>query len=219
MCGIFCSFDASKFKELARLNQIRGNHSYSITEMGLSDFGIEIDLQHKEFGNFDPSFVMDVEKGESVYFVGHVQAPTTAIRSLDSVHPAENEYGELLWHNGIIKATDISRLQKKHHSFNQWDTRLLLDELSSINMVDNLSEVDGSFACIYFDGHGLFVFTNELCQLFVDESCNISSLQFPGSTRLPAGQIFEIDFRSKKMVAVESWTFLTKNLPYYFGAT
>lgn len=219
MCGIFCSFSSEKFKELAKLNQVRGNHSYSITEIGLSEFGIDIDLQHKDFGEFNPSQVMDVENDECVFFVGHVQAPTTSIRSLDSVHPAENSYGELLWHNGIVKAVDIARLQRKHSSFEQWDTRLILDEVSSINMVDKLSEIDGSFACIYYDGNGLFVFTNELCQLFVDESCNISSLQFPGSTRLPSGQIFEVDLKSKKLVAVEEWTFTTKNLPYYFGAT
>jgi hypothetical protein len=202
MCGIFCSFYRDKLIELSKLNSYRGSHSFSFTRVGSEPI--------RRFGDFDISLA-----SEEGYKICHVQAPTTESRDVTSIHPAEFD-GRRLWHNGIVKDFDIKRLQKKHGVDDPWDTRLILRELIADNWLDNLSEINGSFACIFQEDDMFFVFRNEISPLFYDSDLNISSVRFEGAIPLPANQVFVLDFEEKALIDME-FKFKTKENPYYFG--
>lgn len=213
MCGIFCSKSKDKFIELSHLNSYRGNHSFSIC--GFSDegpFKIKHDFTRTQLGKFDFGVV---PPNASDYYVGHVQAPTTQSRSIDNVHPAV--YGDdMLWHNGIIKHSDVKRLQQKHNTSETWDTMLLLREIHD-NSCRGLSDVDGGFACILYkhSDNLLYTFTNSICSLFVDNDLNISSVKFDGSYILEPEVIHAIDLDSNSITSLDV-KFKTKNSPYFF---
>lgn len=185
MCGIFCSSNKETLAKLASLNQYRGSHSFSVYDRVTG-------VLTKRFGEFDPDVVVDGN-----YSICHVQAPTTAERGMDAVHPAIQEVtGSMLWHNGIIKDFDVKRLQAKHGMETGWDTRLLLQELGQPKgqWLDNLSEINGSFACVLMSPYtgSMFVFRNEISPLFYDEQMNFSSVKFEGSRSLPANKFFSV---------------------------
>lgn len=203
MCGIFCSFDKKRINDLRELNSYRGSHSYSVYLVG--------GVIYKAMGDMNMDMVP-----ESGYKICHVQAPTTEARSIDSVHPATKNGYMMLWHNGIIKNFDVERLQKKQGTSIQWDTALLLDELDSDEWLANLSEVNGSFACVFYDGGEVYVFRNEISPLFYDDELNISSVKFDGSRSLPPNKVFMLDLKQKCLVDMD-FEFTTKENPYYFG--
>lgn len=219
MCGIFCSFDKTRFKELALANSYRGNHSFSITAFMLknlahNDEDIQPVFTHKALGHFDHSIVDKLPDG--CFMVGHVQAPTTQSRGIDAIHPATLN-DAMLWHNGIIKSDEIKRLQLVLGVADDWDTSLLIHQLET-DCFEGLSDVDGGFACIYYADNQLYAFTNEICSLYVDDKTNISSAKAsPDMKLLNTGMFFNIDLLSRKIIRVPGTEFKTKNSPYYFG--
>jgi glutamine phosphoribosylpyrophosphate amidotransferase len=202
MCGIFCSFDSKKAKELLTLNSYRGSHSYSFTVVG--------DEPIRGLGEFDVSLL-----DKDGYKICHVQAPTTEARGYDSIHPAEFD-GMRLWHNGIVKDFDVKRLQQKYGVDTSWDTMLILYELSSANWEENLSEINGSFACILQENGMVYAFRNEISPLFYDNEMNISSVIFNDSRPLPPNRMFVLDLGRRKIEDI-GCSFKTKENPYYFG--
>lgn len=202
MCGIFCSFDRNKVIELASLNSYRGNHSFSVTHFGEYPF--------RALGKFDESVVR-----EDSYKICHIQAPTTSARGVSNIHPAELS-GRFLWHNGILKNFEVKRLQQKYGTDEEWDTLLLLHEILEYNWLELLSEINGSFACIFQEFDNLYVFRNEISPLFIDKELNISSVKFEGATPLCPGRVFEINLKERKLLDT-GFTFKTKENPYYFG--
>lgn len=205
MCGIFCSTSKEMLVKLASLNQYRGAHSYSVYNMGTTNLT-------KAFGEFNPDAIE--ENGE--YSVCHVQAPTTAARGLDSVHPAVNVTGHSkLWHNGIVKDHDVKRLQREFNMMDcDWDTQLLLKGLTSPNWTKFLSTVNGSFACILVEGEQIYAFRNAISPLYIDEHFNISSVMFEGSDPLPAETIWSLKVATKEIKPVV--TFQTYEQPFFF---
>lgn len=202
MCGIFCSFDSDKILELHKLNSYRGSHSYSFTRVG--------DNPIRGLGNFDVSLV-----NRDGYKICHVQAPTSWARDELNIHPAAL-MGCKLWHNGIVKDFDVKRLQEKHGVDDPWDTMLILRELMDDNWIENLSEINGSFACIFQKDDLIFVFRNEISPLFYDSELNISSVRFEGSSPLPPNRVFLLDLEGRALVDL-GFKFSTKENPYYFG--
>lgn len=200
MCGIFASFDRDKIIKLSKLNSYRGGHSFSFTRVGA--------VPIRDFGDFNVFLA-----NEDGYKICHVQAPTTKSRDESSIHPAEFK-GRRLWHNGIVKDFDIKRLQEKHGVDEPWDTHLILRELMSDNWIDNLGEINGSFACIFQEDDMIFVFRNEISPLFYDSDLNISSVRFDGSIPLPANRVFVLDLEEKALMDM-GFEFKTKENPYY----
>ncbi len=201
MCGIFCGKNQI-LHELYQLNSYRGNYSYSVFNQ-LS--GIKKGLGKPDSELFDTGY----------YSVCHVQAPTTEIsNSTSNIHPAVYN-GMFLWHNGIIKDFEVARLQTKYNTTETWDTALLLRELDSNDFLENLSDLNGSFACILVDGSDYFVFRNEISPLFYDSNLNISSVKFPNSIPVPANNFFMLDFELLELVDLDM-KFETKENPYFF---
>ena len=195
MCSIFASMDADEFRELYKLNSYRGTHSYSVSQFN----GKGIDVIRQDFGEMP-----DVAVLEDQLIIGHSQAPTTEEKSLDNVHPSEY-YGCYLWHNGIIKHHQIAEWQKDYGFDWKWDTQWLNFILTSSDF-DVLSEVDGSFACLWYDQAFLYLFRNENCPMFMKGS-TISSTKFDGSESIDANIIYKFTGDKWEEIPI---TFLTK---------
>lgn len=207
MCSIVASFETEKLKELIQLNSYRGSYSHSIAYFDLNQY--EFTYLHKSFG---PPDLDTINIPEDHFAICHVQAPTTQAESNLSIHPAIKN-SSYLWHNGILKPKSILDLQISTNSESKWDTELLL--LALENQQD-LSEVDGSFSCIYWDNvvKELIHFRNEISPMYFDQNLNFSSTKFEDSVETPPNIIFEIDLESG--VLFENRTFTTKNNPYFF---
>jgi glutamine phosphoribosylpyrophosphate amidotransferase len=206
MCGIFGAFDRNEFVSLARANSYRGQHSFSIVTFD-QDLSTIKGIQQR-LGVFDESLV-----SEEGYKIGHIQAPT-GNNGVDSIHPAK--LGDvLLWHNGLIKDFDCERLRKKQNSNETWDTRLLLNEVVHKNRFANLSEINGSFACVMFENTSLFVFRNAISPLFFGED-RLSSVKTELTPEsLPAEKFFLVNMVEKKLSFFNLGSFTTKENPYF----
>jgi len=208
MCAIFGSYSRDVFYELMELNSYRGFHSYSISVY--DPIKRDIKIVKKGLGHFDAS---NVEDYMGVYWIGHIQAPTTEAKSLDTVHPsAWPSHNTYMWHNGILKEDCIKMMQTALDTKVVWDTKLLhhwlLDRRS-------LSDVDGTFSCLMYEQGDILLFRNEISPMFIDDQLNISSTKFTDSVRTPANSVLKLDFINNVPVEVE--TFSTKENPYYFA--
>ncbi|AUS03054.1 nucleophile aminohydrolase [Vibrio phage 2.275.O._10N.286.54.E11] len=202
MCGIFASKSKEKFIELMELNAYRGTFSHSIACVDLTTSSI-VDL----IKNVGPLDVNSIPNIPNVYYIGHVQAPTTQDGMCDAnIHPAV-ENNTYMWHNGIIKEKCISELQKETGIDSNWDTLLLL---SYINNNHSLSEVDGTFACVVID-KSIKIFRNAISPMFIDDELNLSSVRFKNAKPLTPNVIHNII--DNTIVETDNH-FVTKNNPY-----
>jgi hypothetical protein len=205
MCAITASFDPVKLKELYKLNAYRGELSWSLCSFSIYKKNrAELNTLFQDNGVM-PGDILNIATAmaEHKFFVAHSQAPTT---QAGHMHPAV--YGDtLLWHNGIIK--------QKALEHNTWDTLWLLEQITSYGW-SSLSRIDGSFACIMYNGGEMFVFRNELSPLFYDIDFNFSSTKFkdsPESVELPPNRVFKLDLEHKQLTVVAY--FETHTNPYY----
>lgn len=194
MCAIFGSFDKEKFKELHKLNLYRGELSSSLAEFDRDSLLISLKRSKDKMNYTDIDAL-----GDNSFIVGHIQAPTS---ESSNIHPASRD-GSLLWHNGIVKASKTEG----------WDTQWMLDNLVSRG-VHILSEVDGTFACVYYDRGIIYLFRNEISPLFIDSSLNFSSTKFEGSESLTPNKVFCLDLQKISFEPV--FKFETLENPYFF---
>ncbi len=127
----------------------------------------------------------------------HMQAPTSVH---SRPHPAKkNDW--LLWHNGIIKPSEV----KKHGmGIVEWDTEVLVNIIDAIGF-KGLSGIDGSFACIAFNvaSKRLYMFRNKLSPLFTDGS-SLSSTQIADDwISVPANKVFEFKLSTRRWLATQ----------------
>jgi glutamine phosphoribosylpyrophosphate amidotransferase len=204
MCSIIGSKSKEKLSQLAELNEYRGTHSHSLFVFNDEN---EVIYSHRGFGKL----VVSDHPVIGAYYIAHQQAPTTESKSVQAIHPA-NVDGALLWHNGIIKADDIKRLQQLHETDEKWDTKLLLTHYMETS---NLSDVDGTFACVMWKDYEFRIFRNEISPLFCNEQGDISSTKFENSSPIPANKVLTFDPSYVNMFNVVA-EFTTKENPYYF---
>lgn len=214
MCSIVGSFSKKTLIDLCELNAYRGQHSHSISYFNPEQ---SVYYTQKNFGVIDYDKI-DPAKGD--YIIAHMQAPTTDNKNSDCIHPAcNNPYADdMLWHNGIIKEKEVERLREKYQLTSTWDTYILLHHLI---VGGSLSDIDGSFSCLWFDDsslgyHGLKLFRNEISPMFIDDNANISSTKFEGSIATEPNVILGFNPFSDQTLTVMD-RFETKENPYYFG--
>jgi hypothetical protein len=176
----------------------------------------DLKIIKRGLGQFDASGVEDYM---GVYWIGHIQAPTTEAKSMDTVHPSEwcvwpytSVCDTYMWHNGILKEDCIKMMQNALYTKAKWDTRLL--HWWYIQDRD-LSLVDGTFSCLMYEQGDILLFRNEISPMFIDDQLNISSTKFTDSVRTPANSVLKLDFINNVPVKVK--TFSTKENPYYFA--
>jgi glutamine phosphoribosylpyrophosphate amidotransferase len=204
MCSIIVSRNETKFSELIDLNQSRGKFSYSYCRI-LDSSDVRNYELIKDWGLFDKTKI-----SPAVIHIGHTQAPTGGlIYDKNRIHPAQKN-NSLLYHNGILKSSYIKFLQTRYKTTESWDTALLLQRLEDIGF-DALSEIDGSFACVYIRDGKILVFRNEIAPLFYEEKTgSISSIKFDSSFPLEPNIVFKYEFGNLTPLI----TFQTKNNPY-----
>ena len=210
MCAIFGSYDLDKLEELAEINAYRGQLSYSLSEYNTTTQ--QLIMRRKCLGAFT---LEGLEMTRGMYYIGHIQAPTTGASAEESIHPSVRTDGhDLLWHNGILKEKYVSTVQAYFETSQSWDSGLLHNLLTNVGW-DKLSEVDGTFSCLRYFNKDLYLFRNEISPMFVDDQLNISSTKFENGTSTEPNKVLKINFTTKALNEVSSFT--TKENPYYFG--
>lgn len=206
MCSIIGSFDKDTIVDLCELNAYRGQHSHSISYY---------DLEHNDFFMIEKSMgpikYDKIDIPDNHYCIVHMQAPTTDVKNDFSIHPAMIDR-DVLWHNGIIKAKEITRLQEKYHTDAEWDTYILLMHMMSEGTPDC---IDGTFSCLWYDSYRLYLFRNEISPMFIDDNFNISSTKFKNSHPTQPNCILLFEPGLKNIVPILH--FNTVENPYYFG--
>jgi asparagine synthetase B (glutamine-hydrolysing) len=208
MCSIIGSHSIEKIKELAELNAYRGQHSHSVYVFGY--YTNEVLYSHKGLGPLN----IDDHDLPSGYIICHQQAPTTDNKDLNSVHPAQIGKS-LLWHNGIIKAHEIKRLQQYLESTCTWDTKLLLQYLVNED-TEALHCIDGTFSCVWYDSE-LLIFRNEISPLFIDDWANLSSTKFDKSVSVEPNKVWTFNYTADNISSMLELcsTFETVDNPYF----
>lgn len=224
MCAISGSFDPKKLAELCKANEYRGTHSHSLALFDCRD--LELIGVERKLGpmNYDHISTMKKYPNNEVYYIAHQQAPTGAQTTKKCIHPAVkhtySDYEELinseyLYHNGILKDKQIEKLQEEYNVDANWDTYLLLLELSREIPYKKI-DIDGSFACLYIKSWQYpKLFRNAMCPMFVDDELNVSSTKFSESRSIKANTVYTMNFNGDKLSLHEDFSFKTKNMPYY----
>lgn len=184
MCSIVASKKNDTINDLIKINQFRGNFSYSFTSL---DANNNIINQEKEFGLFSSSKPI-----EASFYIAHVQAPTGGlIKDYNRIHPTQinNTY---LWHNGIIVPKGIRFIQSKINTDETFDTRLLHLALDTFGF-DILNEIEGLFACLYIKENNIFIFRTKHAKLYIDDDMNISSERFNNSKCINYDTIYKVN--------------------------
>lgn len=203
MCSIIASFDKDKAKELIKLNQHRGNFSFSITDW--DNKVKDINFQAKCFGEVKESYIDICEE----YIIAHVQAPTGGlIEDTARIHPVC--IGDsMLWHNGIITPRGISYMQWELQIDGEeledvFDTSLMMKYLLKDGF-DVLNDIEGLFACLFVKDREIMIFRSKHGKLYIDADMNISSESFEDAINIPADTVYKIDLETHKLSPVYSF--------------
>lgn len=209
MCAIIGTKTVSKFEVLYDANLPRGNFATGI--LSLYDGYQQQVIKKQGTLNFD-----EVKLDERCdYYIGHVQAPTSAKRewSYDTSHPFES----LSWsvvHNGVL--TNYQEIRAKHIDWDvnpvdsavipnllQHYTELCRDECPPHEVIKKvLSEIDGTFALAMVDTDNNEVYiARQGSVLHYSDSGEFSTLGGQGFKVLPEGVIMMLrDFSSWEIV-------------------
>jgi len=200
MCAITASFSQHKLTDLYRLNAYRGESSYSVTMLTFNEDKVRLGILMQDWNKMPENLIKDIASGEDMFYIAHSQAPTS---NANNIHPAV--YGDcMLWHNGIIKQKNISE--------GTWDTQWLLEQIINYGW-SALSRIDGTFACIMYNGGDLYVFRNEISPMFYDKDLNFSSTKVEFTESLPPNKVFKINLKYKQLSPIAY--FETMENPYY----
>lgn len=210
MCAIIGSSNSSKFEVLYQANLPRGNFASGL--IGLNREGDQMVLKKKGTIDFDEVQLDDIT---NYYFIGHVQAPTSAKRewSYDTSHPFES----LSWsvvHNGVL--TNYQEIRAKHIDWdvNPVDTAVIPNLLQHfteecrgecpaheiIKRVLNMLEGTFALCMIDTDSNDVYI-ARQGSVLHYNDNGEFSTLSGQGFKILPEGVIMMLkDFSSWQVV-------------------
>lgn len=205
MCSIIGSFSKTKIKELIELNQYRGNFSYSISLLDINTN--KIVEQVKEFGSFNYDILDKCYTSKEIYYICHVQSPTSGlIRDYSRIHPT-NIKESFLWHNGIITPKGMIYLQEHDYNKNTSFDTLALNQQLYNRQFKELNYIEGLFSCLYLDTD-IYMFRSKHGKLYIDKDLNISSERFINSKCINYDTIYKVNFKEKNIIIHN--TFKTK---------
>lgn len=192
MCSIIASYNKEKIKELVKINQHRGNFSYSIS---IFKNGKLIESV-KNFGSFNENILNTTSEG---YIICHLQAPTGGlIQDTNRIHPTiiNDSY---LYHNGIITPRGMRFLQDKLNTDETFDTKLLHDAIIHYGF-EILSDIEGLFSCLMVKDNEIFIFRTVHGKLYIDDDMNISSERFENSKCINSNTVYKLDIKNNTYV-------------------
>jgi hypothetical protein len=179
--------------------------------MVINPENLEIIQMIQDFGEFNYDVVDVAPDG---YYIGHTQAPTGGlIKDPERIHPALHK-DKFLFHNGIIKQKDVERLKEEQQTDESWDSKLMLQEITNKGLTPTLNTIDGSFACVYFDGSSIDVFRSAAGILFVGNDLDISSTKFDEAIRIEKDIIYSFDIGNRTITKYDDFT--SKSAPYFY---
>jgi len=209
MCAIVGANNSSKFEVLYQANLPRGNFASGL--IGLNSGGDQMVLKKKGTIDFDQVQLDDINN----YFIGHVQAPTSAKRtwSYDTSHPFES----LSWsvvHNGVL--TNYKQIRSKYVDWdvNPVDTAVIPNLLQhfteectgecpaheTIKRVLNI--IEGTFALCMVDTDSNDVYlARQGSVLHYNDNGDFSTLGGEGFKLVPEGTILMLrDYKTWDIV-------------------
>jgi len=207
MCAIFGSFNTSMFEVLYEANKQRGNFASSIVSLSEDDQYIK-----KKKGDID--FDKYTHQPDTFYYLGHVQAPTSAVRvwNYDSSHPFET----MTWmvsHNGVL--TNHKKLNKIYSLYCSVDTDTIVNLLEfftqaeykknklTINtkkiVKDTLECLSGTFALsiVCCSTNEVFIARSGSI-LHYNNSGDYSTLGGEGLKELPEGVVMKLNMKTRR---------------------
>ena len=209
MCAIVGANNSSKFEVLYQANLPRGNFASGL--IGLNSDGDQMVLKKKGTIDFDKVQLDDIND----YFIGHVQAPTSAKRtwSYDTSHPFES----LSWsvvHNGVL--TNYKQIRAKHIDWdvNPVDTAVISNLLQhfteecrgecpaheTIKRVLNMLEGTFALCMVDTDSNDVYI-ARQGSVLHYNDNGDFSTLGGEGFKLVPEGTILMLkDFKSWDIV-------------------
>jgi len=209
MCAIVGSNNASKFEVMYQANLPRGNFASGL--IGLNTGGDQMILKKKGTIDFDLVQLDDIND----YFVGHVQAPTSAKRtwSYDTSHPFES----LSWsvvHNGVLTNHEQIRSKYLDWDVNPVDTAVIPNLLQHFTeecegecpaheiIKKVLSQLQGTFALCMVDTDCNDVYiARQGSILHYNDLGDFSTLGGEGFKVVPEGVILMLkDYKSWEVV-------------------
>ncbi len=206
MCGITLSVDPVQLDELVKLNTPRGARIHSVARINQDNV---LTWLTKEPGPLESVSKAYEHLGSLV--ITHQAAPTSEAGML--YHPA-NLMGKYLWHNGVIKQSQLDHFKLTTQLWSEWDTQLLL---AAIDHNDGIPpKLEGSFACLYLAHNILWAFRNELVPLYANDR-SISSVPFEDAEELSPGVMYRVDQIPDGIDVVAVSQFELTHNPYFQG--
>ena len=203
MCGIFGSNNIETFRELYKKNIKRGNFVRSITQLfphGLTS-GTLVKTIHET--DFDKTIH---ESPFCIYYLGHVQSPTSKIRKFDesTSHPFELN-GQYLAHNGVLENDRELIAEYNLEGVCDVDSSVILPLIDKIGFNDALSTLQGTFGCWYYNTKtGSLRILRSGSTLHYSEG-NFSSAAIEGYKYINEGDVLEFNFTSNKFNEVDKF--------------
>jgi glucosamine 6-phosphate synthetase-like amidotransferase/phosphosugar isomerase protein len=206
------------FEVLYDANKTRGTFASSLVTLMKSPAGIVDDVSIiKQEGYINIDKLKLKEKGHA-YYIGHVQAPTSAVRKFnyDTSHPFEQE-DWMVFHNGVL--TNHETLNEKYCSWNEnrVDTSVIAsmlqeewvslkykkkatssEEVASseeVNIIEKIcNRLEGTFALAIINTTTLNVYlVRQGSTLYYDDNGNYSSIQGKTMEEVPEGKVFKLN--------------------------
>ena len=198
MCAIFGSNNLSHFVRLYLNNKNRGSFSFGATVISNRDV-----YTYKCAETRDMLDLLQSYTGTSHYFLGHLQAPTSADRNVNeqTIHPFE--YGKyLVAHNGVL--TNFNEILKEF-DFNNHESLVdssiiprLLDFYSNNNteveaLSKTFSKLKGTFSTWCVNKETQDVYICRLSSTLFYDSNFFTSVKYGYMKELPEMQIYKLD--------------------------
>jgi glucosamine 6-phosphate synthetase-like amidotransferase/phosphosugar isomerase protein len=221
MCAIFGSPDFSMFEVLYEANKQRGNFASSLITLMKNASGIVDDVSIVKQEGYIDLVKQKIKPKDHAYYIGHVQAPTSAVRkyNYDTSHPFEQE-DWLVFHNGVLTNHESLNEQYCNWNENPVDTSVIpcmlqeawldhklgkkkrssVDEVGVIETV--LNRLEGTFALAIINTLTLNVYlARQGSTLFINEAGSYSSIQGKGWVELPEGKVVKLtkDYKFKEV--------------------
>ena len=195
MCGIFGSNNIKTFRELCNKNSERGNFVRSVTKLFLPNTkhnGVNVTTELSQ------DFNKSIEEDDlCVYYLGHVQSPTTEVREFktNTSHPFrfKNTY---IAHNGVLE--NSNELKEKYDlPANEVDSSIISPLIHRLGY----KEAQLGQLRIFRSGSTLCV-----------RGSSFSSAYKPDYERVEQGVIYECNFSTNTFFKVDSFS---SNSPFF----
>lgn len=211
MCGIFGSTDIKTFRELYKKNSERGNFVRSVTMLFPAGMKNDIKVSTKYEQDFDKHIE---ENPFCIYYLGHVQSPTTEVRSFDTDTSHPFTYKDTyLAHNGVLQ--NFNELKEKYQlkgKTNKIDSSVILPLIYMSGIEGALSELEGTFGCwMYEPNMGRLRIFRSGSTLFTNDK-SFSSIQPSDWKSVKEAIIYEFNFSKNKFIETQSFKL---NSPFF----